>query len=707
MATTVNVKMGVTGVAQFKQSMQQTRNSLKTVDEQLKLNEKQFKATGDSETYMEQKTQLLNTKMAEQEKIIDQAEKALETMASQGVDKSSKAFQDMQQQLLKAKGDLLDTSTELDNIETSSDNASGGLADLDAQLNNIGKNVSFSTVTSGIDSITDGLKNAAAKAIELGKRLVQATLGAGGWADEIATEAAKAGLDTKTYQQMLATANLVDTTVDSILSSKQKLATATQKDNDEMKAIFAQLGIVTERYGEVRNLDDIFWETGEALMKIDNEAQRADWGKKLFGQWRELIPLFSTGRQEYEELRNSQSYVDDEHLKSLTEMDDQYQKLNHEIETLKNEFLAELAPSITNVMEILTGLVTELNKYLDTKEGKEMMQALSDAVTGMFTDLSKIDPKEALKSLKGVISSIKEAFLWVKDNKDGIVKALGGIVTGWAALKLTGGALKVLEFINGIKGLTLGSGTSAAAAAGKAAGASFASGFVDAFVAAAPALASFLGITAVAIAPALIAQSADEQRIEQLRQQRLENAENLDEGTRQFQTRAANALGLKRDENGKLVKNIFGQNWIGGSEAEVEDILMGMKNYSDLQKSVLHNMLNGSYSSWSGNSTWNDLMAYWNGEPMEQGALNAILENVTDAYDKMAQQSDDVNGSTTSNTNASNAMADAANNMMSLPELVQSAVQSGMSGIQIYLNGELITEYVNTSMGEEIELARK
>ena len=707
MATTVNVKMGVTGVAQFKQSMQQTRNSLKTVDEQLKLNEKQFKATGDSETYMEQKTQLLNTKMAEQEKIIDQAEKALETMASQGVDKSSAAFQNMQQQLLKAKGDLLDTSTELDNIETSSDNASGGLADLESSLNNIGKNVSFSTVTSGIDSITDGLKNAAMKAIELGKRLVQATLGAGGWADEIATEAAKAGLDTKTYQQMLATANLVDTTVDSILSSKQKLATATQKDNDEMKAIFAQLGVVTERYGEVRNLDDIFWETGEALMKIDNEAQRADWGKKLFGQWRELIPLFSTGRTEYEQLRESQSYVDDEHLKSLTEMDDQYQQLNHEIETLKNEFLAELAPSITNVMEILTGLVTELNKYLNTKEGKETMQALSDAVTGMFTDLSKIDPKEALKSLKGVISSIKEAFLWVKDNKDGIVKAMGWIIGSWGALELGKGALKVLEFINGIKGLTLGSGASAAAAAGKAAGASFASGFVDAFVAAAPALASFLGITAVAIAPAVIAQSADEQRIEQLRQKRLENAENLDEGTRQFQTRAANALGLKRDENGNLVKNIFGQNWIGGSEAEVEDILMGLKDRSDLQKSVLHNMLNGSYSSWNGNSTWEELRKYWNGEPMEQGALNAILTNVTDAYDKMAQQSDEVNGSTTSNTNASNAMADAANNMMSLPELVQSAVQSGMSGIQIYLNGELITEYVNTSMGEEIELARK
>ena len=66
MATGVNVKMGVSGIAQFKQNMATARNSLKTVDEQLKLNEKQFKATGDSEAYMQQKSELLKTKLDEQ-----------------------------------------------------------------------------------------------------------------------------------------------------------------------------------------------------------------------------------------------------------------------------------------------------------------------------------------------------------------------------------------------------------------------------------------------------------------------------------------------------------------------------------------------------------------------------------------------------------------------------------------------------------------
>ena len=48
MAGGVNVKMGVSGVAQFKQAMKQAQTSVKTLDAELKLNEKQFQATGDN-----------------------------------------------------------------------------------------------------------------------------------------------------------------------------------------------------------------------------------------------------------------------------------------------------------------------------------------------------------------------------------------------------------------------------------------------------------------------------------------------------------------------------------------------------------------------------------------------------------------------------------------------------------------------------------
>ena len=66
----VNVKMGVEGVAQFKQNMKTAQTAVKTLDEQLKLNEKQFKATGDAEAYMQEKAELLKVRLEEQKAII-------------------------------------------------------------------------------------------------------------------------------------------------------------------------------------------------------------------------------------------------------------------------------------------------------------------------------------------------------------------------------------------------------------------------------------------------------------------------------------------------------------------------------------------------------------------------------------------------------------------------------------------------------------
>ena len=134
MATGVNVKMGVSGVSEFKWHMKDVQNSAKTLDAALALNEKQFKATGDAETYMATKSELLQTKIEQQKSIIHDAETALKQMTDNGVDKASKAFQDMQQQLLKAKGELVDAETAMANISDSADTASVNAGNMSREL---------------------------------------------------------------------------------------------------------------------------------------------------------------------------------------------------------------------------------------------------------------------------------------------------------------------------------------------------------------------------------------------------------------------------------------------------------------------------------------------------------------------------------------------------------------------------------------------
>ena len=150
----------------------------------------------------------------------------------------------------------------------------------------------------------------------------------------------------------------------------------------------------------------------------------------------------------------------------------------------------------------------------------------------------------------------------------------------------------------------------------------------------------------------------------------------------------------------------LGTNWHGGNEAEVEAILMGMKDRSDLQKAQLQMLLQGATTS-QGNYAWNELQRLWGGEEFDMVRMNALLESVTDAYGKMNDQTDELTGSTDENTKASSEMTTAAQGLMTIPGLIQSAVEAGMSNVTFVLDGQTITNYVDEKMGEELNATRR
>ena len=761
MATGVNVKMGVSGIAQFKQNMATARNSLKTVDEQLKLNEKQFKATGDSEAYMQQKSELLKTKLDEQKAIVEQAEKALAHMTSNGVEKSSKAFQDMQQQLARAQGELLDTNMQIQGIESSSDDAAAGVGDLVSELNGIGNQVSLQTVTDGIDSITDKMKEAAKRAFDLGRRIVQATLGAGSWADEIATEAGKAGLSTKDYQQMMAVSNLIDTGFDSIISGRQRLSQTMESESEEAEKIFAQLGVETQRYGRARDLTDVFWETGEALMKINNEAEQNVMGKKLFGNWRELIPLFTAGREEYEKLKEEQSYVDDESLESLTKMDDQYQKMTHEWEVFKMEMLTAFSGPLTEGMETITGLFEELNKYLQSEEGQAMLTQLGETISGLITDLTAIDPEQVVGGLQAVINGIKDSLEWIDKNRETVVNAMKAIVAGWAGLKLTGGALQILNLVNGVKFLTGGTSIAGqAAAGGAAAGSSWASAFATAAMKAAP----FLAFLYTLLKPGSTATDdwdllEDENGNPTAAAQELKDLQQKSEGgviyvpTSQEEARAideqrsAQTHGTLTDEERKLAEDIY-DNWNDDDRAvelmdQLEE-LMGSDRYKILEDEIFKLM---QREDWGGPNLPADFFSSVeeqlpaDAEVIGENTVTGLANGINNTADEAIRAAEDLAAAVRNTIEQSLKIGSPSRVMMELGEFVSAGFAEGIEDglgqvnravysmasaatsvpsrseggrtidVTLMIGPDKLTEVivplVDSSMGEEINLMRR
>ena len=406
-----NVKLGVE-YSQFKRGMNEAQGSVKTLTEALKANESQLKLTGDKELYLKNKVDLLNQQIEAQRTVVANAMKALQELDRNGVDKASKTYQDMERNVYKATDQLNKMQAELKDVETGADLAGKETGEMNDELKNIGKGVSWDNLTTGLDSIIGKLESGARAAVNFGRKIINSAKGSTGWADDLLTTSARTGIDIQKLQQMEQIAHIVEVDTDAIVTAQDRMKRATQSKGGK-QSIEEVLGISLNG----QTADDLFWEVGDALANMGEEFDKEAAAQQVFGRgWRELLPLFQMGRQAYEQMLSEQTTLTDEQVRSLGEADDAIKSLELQIQQMKNQFWAENADKITELMQ------------------------------------------------------------WIVDNKDAVVTALEAIGIAFGGLKLASFAANLAKAINGFKELgLLGAGkaasdTVAAGGAGKAIG---------------------------------------------------------------------------------------------------------------------------------------------------------------------------------------------------------------------------------------------
>lgn len=483
MASDIGVKMGVSGIAQFKQSMQQAQQSVKTLDAELKLNEKQLKASGDRETYVQQKSKLLQQQIAAMNKVVKEGQNALTAMQKTGVDPASKAYQQMQQRVLEAQSAILDMEGDLSAVGQTAEETASKTDKLTDSLSGINKKVSFDAVLNGIGMITSGMEAAARKVSALARDVWDTMAAAATWADNENTLAAMYGIDVETLQRMQGASRTIDTSVEAIVKSRQKLKQNMLSETQEIADAFNKLEVDTGKLGglynerrDFRAWEDVFWATGEALLNYNDEIERDVLAQQLLGRsWMELMPLFKAGREEYEKTLADQTIVTEENVNKLNALDDALQRLDQDYQATKNTILSELAPAFTIVGDTVSGLIREFNAYLQTDEGQEKLEALGAAVTDLFEGLSDADFGAAIDTASGILTTVKDSLEWIKNNHTLVENALLGIGGAFLRLKAAQGVITLVQSVSSLKSLLDGGGgsgnptTAGAGAAGAAA----------------------------------------------------------------------------------------------------------------------------------------------------------------------------------------------------------------------------------------------
>ena len=380
--------------SQFKRGMAEAQASVKTMDAELKKSEAQFKETGDAEKYMAEKADTLNQKLQSQQQVVKSAEQMLLNLYKRGVSPTSVEYQKMAQKLLNAQAAVSTTQAELNKLNSSQTDAAKSAKNLSQEVSGIGKNISLQNITEGLGRLTDGMEKAYRTAVRFGRAVMRSAMDATGWADDVMTRAVKYGVDAETIQRMDQVAAYIDTDTETIVSARDRLS----KNRDSLAEL---LGISSDG----RNVDDVFWEAGEAIMNLGEGFDQNEVAMKIFGRsWRDLLPLFTAGREQYDALMESQNVLTNEQVENLNKADDSFKSIQQEVENLKRTFWAEHAGTVIELLE------------------------------------------------------------WVVSNKETVIAALTAIGGAFAALKLAEVALNLTKVVSGFKELNLFSGAGGAAA---------------------------------------------------------------------------------------------------------------------------------------------------------------------------------------------------------------------------------------------------
>lgn len=466
MAREIKTSLIVDGEQKFKREINDAKTSIRNMGTQLSLAAAEFKKDGDAMKLMQSRAKSLKDEISQQKNIVKALEGAVRD-ATEKYGKGSKEAEKWEAELNRAKTTMTNLERELENNSRgldkngkAFDTATEKAGTFSGAVNDIAKGVSFQTITSGVEKISAGFDRAISKAAQLAGKMWDMMRDAASWADDEITLAKMYGVSTEELQRMqYAAGKMSDTSVETIIRARQRLAVAMKNaGSGEYKEAFQAVRVPTidDRTGQRRSMDNVFWDIGRALMEMpdEKEVERDTAAMKLFGRsWMELRPLFDTGRTKYEGYLADAPIVSDESLSKLGELQDRLDKMDSQIKALKMNALAELAPGFSTVAEAVSDLMGRFNEYIQTDEGKQLMEELNQAITELFDGLKDVDFQSAVNTVRGGLEGVRDAFTWIRDNAGGVQNSLLVIGAAMAAMKVGTFALHIGQAVQGFRGL--------------------------------------------------------------------------------------------------------------------------------------------------------------------------------------------------------------------------------------------------------------
>ena len=436
---TIEINGETTGLAKALKGidgqLKETQKSLKDIDKLLKLDPKN--------------TELLTQKQKQLENAISGTKTRLEELkkAQEGVEKGSDEWDRLQREIISTEQDLKSLEKQyrdFGNVASQQLKAAGGaMQEYGSKLESVGKKFSV-------------LSGAAAGALTAMGGLAYKTVQN---ADELNTMAKQTGLSTDELQRMQYASDLIDVSLDDMTGAVTKL----KKQMAGSGTTFAELGVeVKNADGSMRDATDVFYDTLEALSHIENETERDQKARAIFGRSADsLAGIIDDGgaalKQYGDEAEALGLVLSEDTLGNLNDINDTIDKTKAQVGGSLAQLGATLAKTLAPVLDKVVGLIQKVSDKLAklTPEQAETIMKILGIIAAIGPVLT-IGGK--LISMIGTITSAIGAVVGVLGGP--LTLAIGAVIAigvllykNWDKVKATAIQLKdgVVNAFNTIK----------------------------------------------------------------------------------------------------------------------------------------------------------------------------------------------------------------------------------------------------------------
>ena len=584
---TIGASIKLEGEKEYRQAISNINAQMKELDSQMKLTKSQFEGQQNSVEFLTQKDKILTQQIEKQKEKVEALRNALKESTEKYGENDTKTIKwktslnDAETKLNKLDTELQKNKRYLDEAESSTDKTAKSIdgygkevQEAESKTTTFGSvlkaNLTSEAIVAGVKALANGIK-------QIGSAVVDTVKDTAAYADEILTLSNNTGIATDTLQELKYMEELTDVSLETLTSSMARnirSMNSAREGTGTAAAAYKALGIsVVDANGNLRDSEEVFWETIDALGNMTNETERDATSMTLFGKSAQdlnsVIKIGSAGVAEFaKEARDMGAVLDIDTLKKLGEADDAFKRMEQQLEITKRELGIAFAPAVTRGAQRVT----------------EAIDKLGD---------------KAEKAGNKLIDGVVDAMVFLIDNFDVIIAGVKAVGVGFAAWKITGLVQNAITSFKALMTTLKGVET-----AQKGVNVAMNANPIGLVVTAVSMLVALLPDIISAFDEWTDAGANTKETLEQIKQATDENVaasgalkDALEDGVSSADAQAVvlenylNMLGECVDENGNLVE---------GEEARA-DLLLGKLNEALGSEYTLNDLISGQYQAMTQN----------------------------------------------------------------------------------------------------------